>query len=113
MLIYQDEATGFWVNTAVHGVNLVRTHPTDACEGRLCDIHNRRGEEPWASWQLNWRGDRGIMEMLDPIDGIGHPTPAQAQYSRSANGGETWVLVHGCNGACAGAYDQVKKWTTT
>ena len=82
MLIYQDEATGFWVNTAVHGVNLVRTHPTDACEGRLCDIHNRRGEEPWASWQLNWRGDMASWKCS--TQSTGSATPPQRKRNTPA-----------------------------
>ena len=110
MRIYQDQTTGFWMKTGTIGVDLVNLHPESACEGRLCDVHNRRGEEPWASWPLNWRDDRGIMEMIDPRSGIGHPTPAQVQFMRKLHGDTSWVHTsHGCDLGCAGAYNQISE----
>lgn len=104
MRIRQDVETGFWT------VGLRNVHPETACEGRLCDIHNRRGEEPWASWPLNWRIDRHMMEMVCPC-GVGHPTPAQVGYWLLT---KTWVRtyyegVHGCCGCCAGSTEQLRE----
>lgn len=90
-------------------------HDPGSCAGQLCDMHGRFGPEPWASWPRNWREDRGIMEMVDPRSGIGHPTPAQvAFWGRLADAGVlTGVAVgyyasHGCDGGCRGAFDDVR-----
>lgn len=88
--------------------NLHDTHNSELCEGRLCDIHGRLGEEPWASWPRIWREDRGMVEMIDENSGIGHPSPAQVQYYNMAYGSRAWAYnTHGCDGGCRGAYDQV------
>lgn len=104
MILAQDPSTGHW-NRCVADVGLIfRTHAEQECEGRLCDVHNRRGAGEQATWPLNWSGDRGIMEVICPC-GIGHPTPAQAQFLywlsstdqislQSASG----QLRHGCCG---------------
>lgn len=96
--------------------NLYRTHSESSCRGRLCDVHGRFGEEPWASWKRNFREDRGMMEMIDPRTGIGHPTPAQVAFwheladrgviSRAMVGYEA---AHGCDGGCARSYHQVDR----
>lgn len=101
MRVTQNPETGYWTELG-DGYRL-NTHAPDECSGALCDIHNRPG--PY--WPLNWRGDRGMMEVLDPIDGIGHPTRAQRDYwyaTLSERDAEA-QMVHGCNGACRGIYD--------
>lgn len=99
MILRQNQETGFWVDTDNPHVHLV-THSPDACEGRLCDVHDRRGPDPWASWPLNWREDRAIMEVICPC-GVGHPTIAQAQYWRTVFAAP-WLFLaavsHGCCG---------------
>lgn len=112
MRITKNHKTGEWTDVRDHrGVvvtSLTKVHPPEACAGRLCDVHDRRGEEPWASWPLNWREDRGIMEMIDPDSGIGHPTPAQVQFLRVLHGDSSWAHTsHGCDGGCAGSLDQL------
>lgn len=103
MILTQDERGDWKVVVDSPGLSLARTHKPDQCWGRLCDIHNRRGEEPWASWPLNWREDEGYMEVICP-HGTGHPTPAQVGY---------WLSHmqeppgHGCDGCCAGAWAQI------
>lgn len=115
MIISKNPETGLWTDfvdrrTGETVGSLTNTHKPEDCAGRLCDIHDRRGEEPWAFWPLNWREDRGIMEMLDPKSRIGHPTPAQADFIFATHGDSAWAfLSHGCDGGCAGAYDQVAK----
>ena len=70
----------------------VRCHDPAECKGRLCDIHNRRGDGPQSEWPLNWRQDRGILEVLCP-HGVGHPTPAQVESDPD-------TATHGCDGCC-------------
>ena len=107
MILMQDPETGYWTKFAPPLTGrLINVHDPAACEGRLCDIHDRRGAEPWASWPLNWREDRGCMEMIDPDTGIGHPTPAQAQFWETL--AEDYLMTHGCDGGCRGAYGQLK-----
>lgn len=111
MIVSKNAETGWWTDIIIQGevvATLTNTHDPSVCAERLCDIHDRRGEEPWASWPLNWREDRGIMEMIDPHSGIGHPTPAQIQYWRSVSPERSWhASAHGCDGRCAGSLDQL------
>lgn len=95
MILQQNEETGFWTDVYENGepTYRLRTHSEGACTGRLCDVHNRRGTGVQATWPLNWREDRGIMEVLCPC-GIGHPTPAQRIYTDEAE------MFHGCCGCC-------------
>ena len=110
MILTKDPETGWWIVT-IAGTHLQGTHNPSLCEGRLCDVHDRRGEEPWASWPLNWREDRAYMEMIDPQTGIGHPTPAQVGYDRLT--GQPYASNHGCDGACYDAYDQAYRKETS
>lgn len=93
-----------------HAVGFVNVHDPSKCDGRLCDFHGRRGEEPWASWDRAWRSDwGGFVEMIDPNTGIGHPSPAQARYWFNTYEPGTFfaLMTHGCDGACEGAYDDI------
>lgn len=105
MILTQNPETGYW--TWIGEGFYLRTHEPDQCEGRLCDIHNRRGPEPWGSWPLNWRDDRRMMEVIDPESGIGHPTRAQRDYwyAKLSERDAQAQMVHGCNGGCSGLYD--------
>lgn len=99
-MIVTQHPDGRWVN-ADDGRVLSNTHPPAACEGRLCDVHDRRGPEPYASWPLNWREDRGFFEAICPC-GIGHPSRPQADYWREQYPGENgwfpYLVAHGCCG---------------
>lgn len=107
MILHRNAETGWWTEGPA-GYRLVDTHSADDCVGRLCDIHDRRGAEPWASWPLNWREDRRVLEMIDPFSGIGHLTPAQVQFFNAYFGDSAWAHIsHGCDGGCAGAYEQI------
>ena len=117
MILGQDSETGWWTRGVGPDARFVLhyIHEVSECGGtgtgaRLCDVHDKRGESPWSEWPLNWRDDRGIMEMIDPKTGIGHPTPAQVEYWAYARGFEQagHEAIHGCDGGCAGAYDQVR-----
>lgn len=105
MILRQNPETGYW--TRVDEYFYLSAHSPDKCEGRLCDVHDRRGPEPWASWPLNWREDRGMMEVIDPESGIGHPTRAQRDYWYATLNEQDAQsqMVHGCNGGCSGLYD--------
>lgn len=98
-ILTQDPETGYWNKIASHGDATLLTHAPDQCGGRLCDVHNRRGEGEQSTWPLNWRSDRGIMEVICPC-GIGHITPAQFQYLQAVLPAlEVRVeSVHGCCG---------------
>lgn len=100
VILEQDPTTGYWNkfrHEAIVNMLTLGTHLAHECEGRLCDVHNRRGTGPQATWPLNWRDDRGIMEVICPC-GIGHPTPAQAEFFDSLYEYEEFEaeLVHGC-----------------
>lgn len=101
MIMTKDPETGYWIKSRSKvTIFTLRTHEPKDCEGqKLCDIHDRRGEGPEAKWPLNWRGDRGIMEVICP-HGIGHPSPAQAQHMKRI--GKEYENIHGCDGCCAG-----------
>lgn len=105
MIVTRDAKTGFWTNVGMDG-KLINVHPAEVCEGRLCDVHDRRGPQPWASWPLNWREDRGMMEVIDPRSGIGHPTRAQADYWMTVLPYRDYKaqMTHGCDGGCEGMY---------
>lgn len=95
-------------NESGMAIHFTGVHQPELCEGRLCDFHGKPGVEPWASWPRNWRDDRGMVEMIDPKTGIGHPSPAQVQYFQQVSGKFAWAYIsHGCDGGCAGAYDQL------
>lgn len=102
MILVQDRNTLYW-NRTEDGKHRLRHHPPDQCSGRLCDVHNRRGSGPQASWPLNWNEFKGIMEVICKHD-VAHPTQAQFQYVVSDKNpfGEDWydVLAHGCCGCC-------------
>lgn len=106
MILTQDPTTGYWTKIGDR-YQLSNTHSPEACEGQLCDVHDRRGRVPWADWPLNWREDRGMMEVIDPVNGIGHPTKAQYEFWKRTLGEEAtyYQMIHGCNGACRGMYD--------
>lgn len=107
MILGQDPETGYW-NRTEDGRTL-RTHAPDKCEGRLCDVHNRRGDDESATWPLNWRTDRGIMEVICEHE-VGHPSAAQVQFWLATKGlaeaqGES---IHGCCGCCGVYWKYVK-----
>ena len=77
----------------------LRTHPSYACNGEYCTIHNR-SDHSMRSFPQRWRGDRGIMERICP-HGVGHPDPDDYKL-RGKNG--YYEAIHGCDGCCAGAY---------
>lgn len=107
MILTQNPDTGYWTDFADR-LWLTGTHDPELCEGRLCDIHNRRGAEPWASWPLNFRDDRGMCEVICP-HGYGHPTAAQKRYWEEHFGPGAIVaglMIHGDDGCCRGMYDQ-------
>jgi hypothetical protein len=95
------------------GHAVLRVHPRSKCEGRdiPCCIHDPSGHHMRA-WEMNWRGDRGIMERVCP-HGIGHPDPDDAAYRRhrdlakvpefDEDGYELNAYdegIHGCDGCC-------------
>ncbi len=110
MILSQNPETGYWTDVldprGERLGSLTGVHDPESCQGRLCDVHNRRGEKPWSEWPLNWRSDRGMMEVISP-SGIGHPTPAQYQYwlTRYSVEDTEALMVHGCDGSCGGSYE--------
>lgn len=103
-ILTQDPETGYWNKFphpwgGIDNTRFLRTHTPDQCEGRLCDVHNRRGEGEQATWPLNWRSDRGIMEVVCPC-GVGHPSPAQVEYWAVDHTprGLVGMAMHGCCG---------------
>lgn len=110
MILKQDPATGYWTRIQDDDTAILRAHEPWDCSGALCDVHNRRGEDPWASWKLNWRDDRTLMEGICE-HGVGHPTPAQIAYWHRMHADFIVkpLASHGCDGCCAGSLDQLKE----
>jgi hypothetical protein len=93
-----------------HGVLL--THPKEKCEGRgiPCCIHNP-SDHHMRTWEMNWRGDTGVMERICP-HGVGHPDPDHMAYVTSLTPEHVcmgvncphphldWQGIHGCDGCC-------------
>ncbi len=75
---------------------LVNVHDAARCAGRACVVH-APSDHHMREWNLNWRGDKGVMERLCP-HGVGHPDPDDAAYQVSV--GRGWANVHGCDGCC-------------
>ena len=97
MIVTQAE-NGWWI-VGGDGYQLANTHQPESCAGRLCDVHDRRGPEPFASWPLNWRDDRGVFEVICPCS-IGHPSPAEITCLMAAAPFTfRYLLYHGCCGA--------------
>jgi hypothetical protein len=69
------------------------THPSYACKGEYCTIHNRSSHS-MRSFPQHWRVDRAFMERICP-HGVGHPDPDEYKLTLSK-----WEGVHGCDGCC-------------
>lgn len=102
MILRRDGETGYY-NRYLQGnsVFILQTHAPGECSGELCDVHGRRGSGGDATWPLNWRTDRGMMEVICEHD-IGHPTRAQIAYWRKhLDEKSVWAYArHGCCGCC-------------
>ena len=108
MIIYQDPKTGYWDQQKVTRDDSEETlvpafdihHSETECVGaEFCDIHNRRPLYE-QNLLLNWRDDRGMMEVLCEKHNVGHPTTAQKNYwiqnlpPQEAIG----LMIHACCG---------------
>lgn len=78
--------------TMPNGEVLYYVHDGDTCVGP-CVIHNP--SIPYAERTLVWRNDRGIFEDICE-HGVGHPSPEQIPYWNRT--GQSWHVVHGCDG---------------
>lgn len=67
----------------------IMTHPRSQCKGEVCSIHNRTNHS-MRSFPQHWRGDRGIMERVNPFGGA-CPDPDEYRVLTGDDGG-----VHGC-----------------
>lgn len=91
------------------GKTKLKVHDVSVCWGRNCCIHNP-SQHHMITWEMNWRGDRKIMERLCTHyneDGtiayqVGHPDPDDAAFRASIGDNDT---VHGCDGCCARRLD--------
>jgi len=78
---------------------LVGVHKKGTCINERCTVHNKSGHSMRSFPQL-WRTDRGVMERVCP-HGVGHPDPDEVyRYIDD--------FVHGCDGCCEGAYDEIQ-----
>lgn len=76
-------------------------HDRDKCAGEFCCIHNP-SDHPLKHAELNWRGDRRIMERLCS-HGVGHPDPDDLTYRLQQGEDPKYAGVHGCcpEGCCS------------
>lgn len=94
VIVMEVEMTGLVVSQLEHTDVHIMAHPVGQCVGKYCTIHNR-SDHSMRSFPQSWRGDQGFMERVCP-HGVGHPDPDEITYE--------W-LIHGCDGCCAGAYE--------
>lgn len=73
--------------------NPFQFHPVEVCQLPCC-LHGP-SDHHMATWRLNWREDREIMERLCPEHGVGHPDPDDLRIRSGVDPG-----VHGCCGCC-------------
>ena len=97
MILEKNEETG-WYTTLGEGLELRGVHPTSACEGRGCAIHDHPSDHPLKDAPMNWRTDRQILERICD-HGVGHPDHDSALYMQSI--GHGIENIHGCDGCCA------------
>lgn len=86
----------------LHDGRLLRTHGPESCaEDTNCCIHNP-SDHPLKDAPLNWRADRGLMERVCLVHGVGHPDPDALAFKAKLKS-DAWALaegVHGCCGCC-------------
>ena len=70
------------------GGEVLLTHPSSACAGQYCTIHNNSNHH-MRDWHQHWREDRHIIERICP-HGVGHPDPDEINTDKT----------HGCDGCC-------------
>lgn len=76
------------------GDYVLRTHAEDdECREFGCVVHNPT-DHHMKDWTLNWRTDTGVMERLDPAEGVGHPDPDALAWAKRHD--MSWHGVHGC-----------------
>jgi hypothetical protein len=90
------------------GTFLVNVHPIGPECAKGCVVHGP-SDHHMNTWPTRWR--HGGMFDIKPAHmerickhGIGHPDPDSAAYLK--NLGED-IIVHGCDGCCAGAYSRL------
>ena len=71
---------------------ILLVHPSSACAGQYCTIHNRSNHS-MRSFPQHWRTDRAIMERICS-HGVGHPDPDDPKFKNE------YEAVHGCDGCC-------------
>lgn len=100
MEIIKVNATDEFLGAQI-GIQNLRVHPRSVCANDpSCCIHNP-SDHHMRNWRLNWRGDTGVMERIDPKTGIGHPDPDAVAFHLSKHPGDKYFASHGCDGACA------------
>ena len=72
-----------------HSEEILWVHPSSACVGEYCTIHNRSNHS-MRSFPQHWRADRAIMERINPFGGA---CPDPDEYKLSIN---EYEGVHGC-----------------
>lgn len=70
------------------GGEVLLTHPSSACKGQYCTIHNHSNHH-MREWHQHWRSDRHLIERVCP-HGVGHPDPDEINKD----------TTHGCDGCC-------------
>jgi hypothetical protein len=75
------------------------THDPSKCAGTFCCIHNPSNHH-MRDWVMLWRNDKGVMERICPLHGVGHPDPDDAAFN--VRMGRGVLNTHGCCGCCSG-----------
>ena len=74
---------------------LTRVHPSGACAGENCWVHNPSPSH-MKSWPVRWRADKRTAERMCPHK-IGHPDPDDLAFNLRLRHD---VPAHTCDGCC-------------
>ena len=92
--------------TLEHSTLTIMAHHPDDCVGDQCPLH-KRSDHAMRDWKQHWRNDRGLMERLCPLHGVGHPDPDHMAAMRLLDPERAkWEGVHGCCGCCHKAEEE-------
>lgn len=71
-------------------------HPSHACSGRPCPVHNMT-KHSMRNFPQHFREDNGLMERICS-HGVGHPDPDSLPFFEER--GIEGMDIHGCDGCC-------------
>lgn len=103
MFLKMNKETGYFTSAYTEQgdfiADMINVHPTSACAGRGCAIHDHPSKHPLRHAPLYWRQEQypGTLERICE-HGIHHPDHDSALYLESI--GMAAQNIHTCDGCC-------------